>query len=39
MDTNIIWSDRKRIWCGLPWTFTKYELRADKLLIKTGFLN
>ena len=39
MDTNIIWSDRKRIWCGLPWTFTKYELRADKLVIKTGFLN
>ena len=39
MDTNIIWSDRKRIWCGLPWTFTKYVLRADKLLIKTGFLN
>ena len=39
MDTNIVWSDRKRIWCGLPWTFTKYELRADKLLIKTGFLN
>ncbi len=37
MDTNIIWSERKRIWCGLPWTFTKYELRADKLVIRTGF--
>lgn len=37
MDHEIIWQDRKRVWCGLPWTFTKYELSNDKLIIKTGF--
>ena len=39
MEQNLIWKDRKRIWCGLPWTFTKYELSSDKLVIKTGFFN
>lgn len=34
-----LWSERKRLWCGLPWTFTKYILRDDRLLIRTGFLN
>jgi len=38
-NTNFIWQDRKRIIFGLPWTFTKYRLSADKLFIKTGFLN
>lgn len=33
------WSDRKRIIFGLPWTFTKYAVTEEKLLIKTGFLN
>lgn len=33
----MIWQDRKRVWCGLPWTFTKYELSKDKLIVKTGF--
>ena len=33
------WTDRKRIIFGLPWTFTKYCLSEDKLLIKKGFLN
>ena len=37
MDHEIIWQDRKRVWCGLPWTFTKYELSKEKLIIKTGF--
>lgn len=37
MDHEIVWQDRKRVWCGLPWTFTKYELNNDKLIIKTGF--
>ena len=37
--TNDLWSERKRLWCGLPWTFTKYILRDDRLLIRTGFLN
>ncbi|MDY4099912.1 MAG: PH domain-containing protein [Lachnospiraceae bacterium] len=37
MDNEIVWQDRKRVWCGLPWTFTKYELSKQKLIIKTGF--
>lgn len=36
MDNEMIWQDRKRVWCGLPWTFTKYELSREKLVIKTG---
>ena len=38
-DGKIIWSDRKRIIFGLPWTFTKYTLTEEKLLIQTGFLS
>ena len=37
MEHEIVWSDRKRVWCGLPWTFTKYELSKAKLIIKSGF--
>ena len=36
---NYLWSDHKRILFGLPWTFTKYALTEEKLLIETGFLN
>ena len=36
---NIVWRDRKRIIFGLPWSFTRYCLTEDKLLIDTGFLN
>ena len=39
MDDKILWQDRKRIIFGLPWTFTKYKLTEDKLIIQTGFLN
>ena len=35
---EILWKDRKRIFCGLPWTFTRYSLTKEKLLIDTGFL-
>lgn len=38
MEYEIVWKDRKRIWCGLPWTFTKYELNREKMIIKTGLL-
>ncbi|MBE7000343.1 MAG: PH domain-containing protein [Clostridia bacterium] len=34
-----IWQDRKRIIFGLPWTFTRYALTQDKLIVDTGFLN
>ncbi len=37
MEINYVWKDRKRIWCGLPWTFTKYALSEDRLFITSGF--
>ena len=36
MDETIVWKDRKRIFFGLPWTFTRYALTEEKLYIKTG---
>lgn len=36
---NTIWTDRKRIIFGLPWSFTKYGLSEDRLFLKQGFLN
>lgn len=36
---EIIWRDRKRIFFGLPWTFTKYSLSEDRLFISTGFFS
>lgn len=33
---NLKWYDRKRLWCGLPWTFTKYGLSEDRLFVETG---
>ena len=39
MAKEILWSDRKRIVFGLPWTFTKYSLTKEKLLVETGIFN
>lgn len=36
---EIIWKDRKRIFFGLPCTFTKYSLSEDRLFISTGFFS
>ena len=36
---NLIWTQRKRIWCRLPWTFTVYSLSEDRLFIESGVLN
>ena len=36
---NAVWHDRKRNVLGLPWTFTVYELDADRLFVDTGFFN
>ena len=33
---EVKWQDRKRIIFGLPWSFTRYKLTDDKLIIKTG---
>ncbi len=38
-ELQILWRDRKRIIFGLPWTFTKYTLMPEKLLIQTGIFN
>ncbi len=37
--SSIVWSDRKRIIFGLPWSFTKYSLTKEKLFIQTGIFN
>ncbi len=37
--TQYVWKDRKRIFFGLPWSFTRYYLTEDKLLIDTGFFS
>ena len=36
---NIIWKDRKRPIFGLPFSFTKYILTEEKLIIDTGFFS
>lgn len=33
------WKDRKRIIFGLPWSFTRYRLNDDKLIISTGLFS
>ena len=39
-DEQIVFNERKRItFLGLPWTFTKYYISADNVLIQTGFFN
>ena len=39
LPSNTVWSDRKHTIFGLPWSFTKYILTDEKLLIVKGFLN
>ena len=36
---DVVWKDRKRIIFGLPWTFTRYSLTEEKLIIDTGFIS
>lgn len=36
---EVLWTDRKRIWCGLPWTFTTYTLTGNELIVKSGILS
>lgn len=38
-NSPIVWSDRKRIIFGLPWSFTRYTLTKEKLFIQTGIFN
>ena len=34
-----MWRARKRLWCGLPWTFTVYSFDEERLFIDSGILN
>ena len=36
---QMVWTQRKRLWCRLPWTFTVYSLSEDRLFVESGFLN
>lgn len=36
---EFVWTERKRTIFGLPWSFTKYKLTDEKLMISKGFLN
>ena len=38
-DISYVWQDRKRTLFGLPWSFTRYALTEEKLLIDTGFFS
>ena len=33
----MLWKERKRIWCGLPWTFTVYSFDEERIFVDTGF--
>lgn len=39
VNVEYLWRARKRNFLGLPWTFTVYTLKEDKLCISSGFLN
>ena len=39
VEVDYLWKARKRNIFGLPWTFTVYTLKADKLCISSGMLN
>ncbi|MBO6215266.1 MAG: PH domain-containing protein [Lachnospiraceae bacterium] len=34
-----MWRARKRIWCGLPWTFTVYSFDDERFFVESGVLN
>lgn len=36
---SMIWYARKRLWCGLPWTFTKYGMDEGRLFVESGLLS
>ena len=34
---KVIWTARRRTFFGLPWTFTRYHLSQEKLVVESGF--
>jgi len=39
INEQVIWKDRKRRIFGLPFSFTRYIVYADKLIVSRGFFN
>lgn len=39
MKKKLVWQERKRLWCGLPWTFTKYGMSEDRLFVQSGLFS
>lgn len=37
--SELLFEQRKRNWCGLPWSFTVYSFDAERIFIKTGAFN
>jgi uncharacterized membrane protein YdbT with pleckstrin-like domain len=37
--SEILWQDRKRTIFGLPWSFTRYFITDEKVLLDIGFLS
>lgn len=35
----MLWRARKRIWCGLPWTFTVYSFDGERIFVDSGIFN
>ena len=36
MANNVLWTDKKRTFLGLPWSFTRYSLTDERLIINSG---
>ena len=36
---EILFRQRKRNWCGLPWSFTVYSFDDERIFIKSGVFN
>lgn len=36
---DLLFKQRKRNWCGLPWSFTIYSFDAERLFIERGVLS
>ncbi|MCR5213715.1 MAG: PH domain-containing protein [Eubacterium sp.] len=34
--SELLFKQRKRNWCGLPWSFTVYSFDAERIFIKSG---
>ena len=36
---ELLFKQRKRNWCGLPWSFTVYSFDEERIFIKSGVFN